>query len=578
MKFKQNSLLNTIKNIAPLGFILISFLRQGALLRQISLFASEYTHRPVGPDGFSIYLRFLELQSGTVPAEPDGNFPLFLYFLNFLHTVFQRSVEEVFVPYLAQIFLVLLTGAFTYKIGTRLFSKNVGILSCFAVLFYGRILNYALAYANAIPMLFFFTGAVYFFVAYQSIKLTRYLWAGSLFLALSAFGRGTTLTQIGVFVLWFFLLKMPVKKVIANFAVMLCIVGAIIALPILHNYRTYNQFVFINTNGAMNLFIGNNPESQGQFYVPPALYQSVLQGGTTYQEEILAYITQQPADWIALTAKKLAVFFIFPWWRVGYLSDPSPMWLVFWLAAMGISLLYAVKLFTPFRSILYLTIVGYAAPIIVFFVEERFRIPILPMLFIFVFAVAAEIGASVVNRLGLTNSARATLLFCGLWGAMGIYAVYPQQKMGQPIGEIHTPPIYAGLTIGQSFRSTCANLYRIDVKIRTNNPEISQQTTFHLKEGGFDGPELYAETLDTYNVRRANYTSFIFPNIPYSAGKRYTFFFDTAAIQSEENGLIVLVEPDVPVDTVPSGSALFNGQPMPGDLTFFAHCRSFLNW
>ena len=99
----------------------------------------------------------------------------------------------------------------------------------------------------------------------------------------------------------------------------------------------------------------------------------------------------------------------------------------------------------------------------------------------------------------------------------------------------------------------------------------------HLREGDYNGPELYAETLDTYNIRRANYTGFIFPDIVDSAGKQYTFFFDTAEMQAEENGLVALVEPEIPIDTVKSGSALFNGQEVPGDLTFFAYCRTFFN-
>ncbi len=574
---KQKHLLNVIKNALPLGLIFVSFWQRSVLLRQIALYAPQYPDRPVGVDGYPFYLRFLLLQEGNLPSNPDGNFPLFIYFLNTLQAIFNYPVEQVVIPYLVQNLLGLVAAAFTYKIGTWLFSRNVGLLSCFAVLFYGRIINYTLAYANAIPILFFFTGSIFFVLAYQRTNRLKYLWIGSLFLGLSALGRSTTLTQIGIFTLWFFLLKSSVKKIVVNLAVMLCLVFAIIALPIFNNYRIYHQIVFINRNGALNLLIGNNPESQGQYYFPIDFTNAIKLEQRSYEQAIVDYIIEHPTDWGLLLMKKLVIFFTFPWWRVGYLSDPSPMWVVFWLTAAVICLFYAVKLFTPYRSILHLTILGYAVPIIVFFVEERFRIPILPMMFIFVFAVAVEIGEFISNRLRLTNTARLTLLFSGLLGVIVIYAIYPQQKVGQGIGEIHTPPIYGGMTIGQSFRSPCSNLYRIDVKIRTNNSKISQLTTFHLKEGNVDGSELYSKTLDTYNIRRANYTSFIFPDIPDSAGKTYTFFFDTASMQSRENGLVSLVEPDIPVDTVKSGSVLFNGQKMPGDLTFFAYCRGLFN-
>jgi len=579
MTFKQAKRINRLKNILPWVIILAAFFWQSTLVRRVALSVPSYPDRPVGVDGFSIYQRFLELQRGEIPAEPDGNYPLFLYFLNTLRAIFDYPVETVFVPYLVQGFMLLLAGAFTYKLGRWLFSKNVGLLSCLGVVFYGRLLNYTLAYANAIPILFFFTGSLYFFVAYQRSHRMKYLWAGAIFLGLSAIGRATTLSQIGVLVLWFFLLRLPLRKVVQNVAVVLFAVAVILAIPITQNYVTYNQFVFINTNGSMNLFIGNNPVAHGQFYVPLDVVAQVVAGQSSYWAEVTEFITSQPGTWLKLMAKKLVIFFVFPWWQVGYLQEPSLIWLGVWLATGGLILVYSVRLFTAARSILYLSVAGYALPLVLFFIEERFRLPILPVLMIIVVSVVVAIERDIHRRVGLSGWSRLALV-AGLVGAgLLLYAAHTRYKVGQPIGEINAPAIYGGLAIGQSFKAPCDNLYRIDTKIRTNNPEVSQQVTFHLKEGDFlDGIELYNQPLDTKNVRRATYTSFIFPEIPDSAGKRYSFYFDTAQMQTPDNGLIVLVEPDIPLDTVKSGSAIFNGQEMPADLTFFAYCRSIFDW
>jgi len=577
--FNQTRQFNRFKNYIPFILFLISFLQQGLLIRQIGLLAPEYPHRPVGVDGSSIYFRFLELQQGLTPEYPDGNFPLFLYFLTAVRAIFRQPAEQVFLPYLGQTFMVLLAGAFTYKIGSWLFSRNVGLLSCFALLFYGRVANYTLAYANAIPILFFFTGSIFFILAYQRTHLFRYLSFGSIFLAMSVFGRGTVLAQIGVFALWFFLLRIPLKRVFLNIAMITGIVAVILSVQISYNYIIYNQLQFIIRNtGTLNFFIGNNPESQGQFYVPGNLTALIIEGQTTYTREVLNFIVEQPVVWGQLFVKKPVIFFIFPWWRVGYWSNPSPTWAVFYLVAAGVCLFYAVKLFTRYRSVLHLTIMGYALPIALFFVEERFRIPLVPMLFVFLGAVLNQIWLDVSRWLNLSKAAQLALLWGGMLSAVVLYAICPQRSVGQAIGEINSPGIFGGMTIGQSFVSPCNNLYRIDVKIRTKQPEVSQQVIFHLQESGIDGPEIYTQPLDTYNVRRANYTSFTFPEIPDSANKAYTFYFDTAQIPSDLLGLVVLLEPDIPVDSVASGSALFNGQPMPADLTFFAYCRSVFNW
>jgi hypothetical protein len=520
----------------------------------------------------------MELQTGIVPAGPHGNFPLFVYFLRALQTTFGYPLEEVFVPYLFQSFFILLVGAFTYRLGVWVFTRHVGILACFGALFYGRILDYNFAYANAIPIMFFLTGAIYFLVAYRQKNQIRYLWIGSLFLGISAWGRTTTLMLIGVFVLWLILLKTPLKKMAIGGAIVAGVSLIIATQPAIQDYLRYNQLVLVAGNGPMNLFIGNNPESQGQFYGPPEAISRIRRGESTYQQNVIDFITHQPFDWLQLMLKKMVIFLTFPWWRVGYLSHPSLTWVVFWMAALGICVTYLVRLFTPFRAILYLSFVGYALFTIIFFVEERFRIPILPVMFILFAAVLVQLWHDVTMKLRLSKHIRLAVLSGGIMGIFVIFMTYPQQKTGQAIGEIHTPPIHSGLTIGQSFVSPCNRLYQIDIKIRTNNPEISQKATFYLKEGGTDGQEIYSQVLDTKNVRRANYTSFSFPEIPDSAGKPYTFLFDTSAMQAKDNGLVVLVEPEIPVDTVESGSAIFDGQNMPGDITFFAYCRSFLNW
>jgi len=199
------------------------------------------------------------------------------------------------------------------------------------------------------------------------------------------------------------------------------------------------------------------------------------------------------------------------------------------------------------------------------------------MLLIAVAAVLVQSWRDITGRLKLAPSTRYALLWGGGLAALAIYVFYPRYHVGQAIGEINSPGIFGGITVGQSFVSPCNHLYQIDVKIRTNNPAISQKVTFHLREGNFDGPELYSTELDTKDVRRANYTGFAFPEISNSAGQPYTFFFDTAAMPSEANGLVVLIEPEIPVDTVKNGSALLNGQKMPGDLTFFAYCQGFFD-
>ena len=569
--------LNKIKKIAPYGFILILFIHQGYLLRQIALFAPKYTDRPVGPDGSTYYFQFLGLQDGSWPVAPFEYFPLYPYFLDFLHKIFNYPIEYVFVPYLVQNFLVFLTCAFTYKIGKWLFSENIGVLSCFGVIFYDRLLDYTFAYASEIPSLFLLTGALYFMLLYAKKNSWIYLGLTSLFLGGSALGRATSLTLVGAFIVWRYLLKIPFKKIITDSVIMVCIILVLLLPAIWHNYQTSSSFSFITTTGPINLFIGNNSQSQGQYYFPSELASLITPDQSTYiyLRDVVDYIIQQPVPWSLLQIRKLQIFLTFPWWRVGYLfTEPSLGWNIFWLSTSVIYALVYFATFTRDRAILHFALLFYVLATVVFFVEERFRLPLLPIMFIFTSVSLIKSGQYIVCKLKRFNVLKLVL---GLAVAIMIILRSPH-KIGQAIGEINTPTIYGGMTIGQSFRPNCSGLYRIDVKMRTNNPEIIQPLSFHLREGTIDGPELYSKNFTTQHIRRANYTSFVFPEIPDSINKQYVFFFDTAMLQSPENGLIVLIEPDTPIDTVEDGTVLLNGQHLPGDLTFFAYCLPFLDW
>ena len=90
---------------------------------------------------------------------------------------------------------------------------------------------------------------------------------------------------------------------------------------------------------------------------------------------------------------------------------------------------YFIKLFTPLRAILHLTLVGYALFTITFFVEERFRIPILPVMFILFAAILIQLWHDVTTKLRLSQPARLAVLSAGLLGIFVIYVIKTIREM-----------------------------------------------------------------------------------------------------------------------------------------------------
>lgn len=92
---------------------------------------------------------------------------------------------------------------------------------------------------------------------------------------------------------------------------------AVVAPWIARNGRIYDTFVFINTNGGINLLIGNNPDATGGYMatIDPALEQRLEAAGNEQRRDALAqqialqYIREHPVETIARLPMKLWYFY-----------------------------------------------------------------------------------------------------------------------------------------------------------------------------------------------------------------------------------------------------------------------------
>lgn len=183
------------------------------------------------------------------------------------------------------------------------------------------------------------------------------------------------------------------RQLIAAFAVG----GAIIVLPwIARNYVVHGQFILTAAHGGVTLWTGNNPLAQGEgdLAANPTMglarreFEARHRGLTNqqmddvYYREVRDFVRQQPGRWLMLEARKLfytfvpigpsytshsdryyiaslvsygllAPFAFFGLWRLWRRPGPSPLW------ALGLLALSSVIV------------------CLVFFPQERFRIPVL---------------------------------------------------------------------------------------------------------------------------------------------------------------------------------------------------------
>lgn len=189
---------------------------------------------------------------------------------------------------------------------------------------------------------------------------------------------------------------------------------AVVVMPVIvRNYVVGRDVVPIASQGGVNFYIGNNPSANGtEARVPGAradlygTYQGAIElaeqdlGRSLKPSEVSNYyfkkgvqfLLSSPEDAFALTLKKLYLFWAaiersnskyiqFFWREFGLGKVPLPgFWLVGPLGLLGGFLLWGRRRDLVF---LYLFVISYSIGVIVFFVNGRFRLPVVPVLIIF---------------------------------------------------------------------------------------------------------------------------------------------------------------------------------------------------
>lgn len=377
------------------------------------------------------------------------------YFRAPLYVWFLQAVYALDAGYLLPRVLQALMGAATVALvadlGRRLAGPVAGLVGGLllaftwtSIYFTGELLIVTLFVALLVTALWAFV------VATQSDR-PWLVFVGAAVLGLASIARPTALTFLPAFALLAFVIwprsEGPRLKAAPRRTALIAL--AITLLPGLaltvRNATVGGDLVFIASQGGVNFYIGNNPDSDGQRAVVPGTrgswlggYQDTIaraqeaEGRTLKPSEIsrwyygqgLRYWVDQPGDALALYGLKLRKLF-------GAAERPNNKNLHFWraqsdvlrwplpsfatmlgLGLVGLVLVRRNRLAAPLWSFLAL----YAVGLLLFFLNERFRLPLTTVLAVFAGIPIARMIASVQTRRWL-EGAVVLLAAVAIWGA-----------------------------------------------------------------------------------------------------------------------------------------------------------------
>lgn len=398
-RFEKNRLLLMVV------ILLLGFALQLVVLRQLAAHSPFIYNLPPAVDQVVYISNARAFLTGDWPGATP--FELAPYESLFLGLTFALGgdMDGLFFPRLLQALIGTLTIALTYKLGQWAFKTGIGLAAALVLALYSPAIFYNLELTTAPHTTLWVTLALLLMLAYDRWRQWRYPALAGLVIGVAALARPNALIILGGMGLWLLSLRLPRRQ---KWTAILLMGGAAL-LPLLwpmaHNTVLLGQPTFITTTGAYNLYIGNNPEATGVFIsLPEDLIAAVAAGEASYTAETLRYIAAQPGDWLAMLGQKLVMALVssdmelgsnvnYHYWGVRFSSvlgilQPLRYDLLVLLALFGLIMVRRRK----GARLLYLTWGVYLLSMVIFFVQARFRLAMVPALAVLAAATVFEMA------------------------------------------------------------------------------------------------------------------------------------------------------------------------------------------
>lgn len=348
--------------------------------------------------------------------------PLYPYFLALLLKI---TGGDLFWSRLLQLLFGAGSAVLVFKIGQRLFSKKAAILAGFMFALYGTMIFYEAMLL--IPVLFVFLNllAVHLLLCYKDSERFRHWWLAGFVLGLAAIARPNVLLLAPLFMLWIYLAAVKPRSRPAAFRALIFLVGVMIPVlsVTLRNYIITGEPVLISSQGGVNLYIGNNPDTDGLTMLMPELQLdeslpwteftsatrrvaeteshrtlTAAEESSFWTRKAIAFIVSNPGKFIEITFKKTVYFFL------GFEnSDQTDIYFSRTYSSLYSLLLWHFIIYFPFGLLmplalvgmihawkernklilLYLFVIGYLPTVVLFLVTARHRLPVIPFLILF---------------------------------------------------------------------------------------------------------------------------------------------------------------------------------------------------
>jgi 4-amino-4-deoxy-L-arabinose transferase-like glycosyltransferase len=355
--------------------------------------------------------RAIEIVEGrgySVGGTPTAHrLPGYALFLAGIYAVFGQSLLAA---KLANVLLGTITVYLTYLLVRKTFSVHIAFVAATMVAVTPSLILYTALLASENLFTPLFLSSLLFFLQYLRTRKQSYTFFSGTMLGLAVLIRPVVLLLPSLWLLYL-MCKQQTLKTVAAQALLLGLPSILFLVPwTVRNYALLDHFIPLSTDAGSVLLISFNENSTGRYSVPEEhriidgrareMGWDEYQRGRALQEEALRFIQKRPGRAVMLAPLK--VFQLFrddvsgATWNFEETSRPLPRWLWWALLVIAqgyymiiIGLALATLFFRkslkryPWYGLLLTPILYWIAFHLVFFGDDRYHLPILPIIIIF---------------------------------------------------------------------------------------------------------------------------------------------------------------------------------------------------
>ena len=459
----------------------------------------------------------MAIASGNILGE-DVFFraPFYIYILGFIYSIVGHSLLA------ARIFghlVGLVSVLLTFSIASRLFTRRAGIIAGLILAVYPIAIYFEseLLVDNLFTMLTLLS--IWLLFISGDRKQDRLYFLTGIVIGLAAITRPLILALVPLYMIWILLSIKPIQTSLKRNVILLLAMFLVILPVTVRNYLIADDPVLISSSGGINFYIGNNSGADGLSASMPPPYgrnweikdiRFIAENETGRElkaSEISNFWYKKGFDWIAENPGKFGGLYIKKLYHcingfevsnnrdlsffmselAAFKINPVNFSIIFALAVFSLFLMIQCNALNKEKIYVLAFVICYFALISVFFINARFRLPVIPFIIV--------LGSYGIDYfLSAFNSAKtfkklvpAILIGCGAF-ALSATNIYNLDKSGTAGGNFNRANYY----LYQDDFDKAAEYYH---RVLREDPFFADASlnlgVIHLRRGLADSAEYY---------------------------------------------------------------------------------------